>query len=81
MRFFGFDSFKGLPELRGEDTATADFEPGQYSCSADLVKRKLKDSGVPLKRIKLIEGWFEDTCNVQILQEYKIKKADENAVR
>lgn len=33
MRFFAFDSFEGLPEVKGEDEKHKHFYKGQYACS------------------------------------------------
>ena len=46
MRFFGFDSFRGLPEVHGVDaTPDEDFYPGQYAASKDEVLRNLNARG------------------------------------
>jgi O-methyltransferase len=38
MRFYGFDSFSGLPPVRGRDPTTLqEFDEGQYACSKDRV--------------------------------------------
>ena len=64
MRFFGFDSFKGLPEVKGRDkTSSNDFYEGQYSCSKEQVLKNLKSKGIDEKRTFLVEGFFEDSLN------------------
>ncbi|HEY3918790.1 MAG TPA: TylF/MycF/NovP-related O-methyltransferase [Stellaceae bacterium] len=62
MRFVAFDSFQGLPVLRGIDLDGADFRAGQYACSREDVARNLRESGVDLSKVEFVAGWYEDTC-------------------
>ena len=76
MRFVGFDSFEGLPEIKGIDKKGFEhFREGSYSFDyASLVKR-LKSSGVRGDKIKIIKGWYSDTLNKKTLEEESLKKA------
>lgn len=75
MRFFAFDSFKGLPSLNEKDTSTGDFAPGQYSCDLECFKANIINLGVPLERVTPVKGWFEDTCNLKTAYEHQLEKA------
>src|SRR3989344_126154 len=68
MRFLGFDSFEGLPEIVGIDASTGEFKKGDYSASLDAVKGALAKSGVDMKRLTLVPGWF-DTSLTPVLRE------------
>ena len=75
MRFFGFDSFRGLPEIRGIDkTERQFFYEGQYSYSKEKVIRNLRKKGVDWNRTFLIDGFFSETLNEQTRDRYKMKK-------
>jgi hypothetical protein len=42
MRFFAFDSFQGLPEIRGNAAAgPCHYHEGQYACTADEFQRRI----------------------------------------
>lgn len=76
MRFFGFDSFQGLPPVVGVDlTREEHFYAGQFACSLDRVKKRLTEHGVDWKRTFLIEGFFNDTLHAQTRAQYKMTKA------
>jgi hypothetical protein len=59
-RFFGFDSFEGLP-------ASADSEgkglwmAGQCACSLETATVLLDSRGVDWSKVHLVKGWFSDT--------------------
>lgn len=75
MRFFGFDSFKGLPKVQGRDETKEDvFYEGQYSCSKDNVVENLNSKGVDWNRTFLIEGFFEDSLNAKAKEKYRMNK-------
>lgn len=75
MRFFGFDSFKGLPKVQGEDKTKAEvFYEGQYACSKDQVTKNLSTKGVDWSKTLLIEGFFEDSLNEQAKEKYQMGK-------
>jgi len=75
MRFFGFDSFAGLPEVDGVDrTRDGDFYRGQYACSKEQVIRNLDSKGVDWNRTFLVEGFFEQTLNERTCRELGVER-------
>lgn len=75
MRFFGFDSFAGLPPPRGIDvTANEDFYGGQYACSKAEVERNLTARGVDWDRTFLIEGYFESSLTPGTRQRFGMER-------
>ena len=75
MRFFAFDSFEGLPESQGIDSLGDDFSKGKYSFSEADFREKLDQSGVPMKKVEIVPGWFSDTCTDETIRKHAIKKA------
>lgn len=75
MRFFGFDSFAGLPEPRGIDiTADQHFYKGQFACSKAVVERNLDAKGVDWDRTFLIEGFFSESLTAKTRRKYGMKR-------
>lgn len=75
MRFFGFDSFDGLPEVKGEDKKANFFVPGDYSCSKDEVVQLLSDHDFDWNRGTLIEGFFEDSLTDSLYRKHGMDPA------
>lgn len=74
MRFFGFDSFEGLPEVtEGPDTSTDDFYEGQYSCSYDAVYGALDEKGVDWDRTTLVRGFFDQSLTPELREQHAMK--------
>ena len=75
MRYFGFDSFEGLPEPKGLDkTDEEHFYKGQYACSLETVRRTLTEHGMDWDTAYLIKGYFNQTLNEQTCREYDMGK-------
>jgi hypothetical protein len=67
MQFYGFDSFAGLPPVRGRDqTQDDEFYEGQYACSKEKVVANLNAKGVDWSRTHLVEGYFEHSLNDEL---------------
>ena len=75
MRFFGFDSFTGLPEVQGEDKKAGLFVSGDYSCSKQEVAQSLSDHGFDWSRGALIEGFFDQSLDGSLYEEYGMRPA------
>lgn len=71
-RFFGFDSFEGLPEVTEEKKK--DFYKGQYACSYDSVVKNLDAQGVDWKRTTLVKGFFDQSLTLKIRAKHKMGK-------
>lgn len=76
MRFFAFDSFEGLPEIRGNDAdGPCHYHQGQYACNAAEFQRRISQAGVDLSRVQLVSGWYDDTLNEATRKKLPIRKA------
>lgn len=73
-RLFGFDSFEGLPELGPSDSNIV-WYPGQFKCSYETAVNRLKSRGVDFKRTHLIKGFFSETLNDNLINNYELKTA------
>jgi O-methyltransferase len=75
MRYFGFDSFHGLPEIKGLDkTKEENFYKGQYCAPKDRVIRDVTSAGVNWDNAFLIEGYFNQSLNIQTKEDHKMDK-------
>lgn len=64
MRCFAFDSFQGLPSPSNVDVLngyTSNFKEGDFACSRKEFEENLRAQGVDMTRVRIIEGWFQDT--------------------
>ena len=75
MRFFAFDSFQGLPGLVSVDRRTNAFEQGLYACDMSSFLRNLRNSGVDMRKVVAVPGWFEDTCREETIKRFGMKAA------
>lgn len=75
MRFFGFDSFEGLPKPEGIDvTEEEHFYARQYEWPIEAVRKSLDEHGVDWDKTFLIKGYFSDTLNEQTRSQYNIQR-------
>lgn len=72
MRFFGFDSFQGLP--KGTDEEHDILQKGFYGCTFEKMKGCLKRRGVDPNKITWIKGWYNKTLNDKTIKKYDMGK-------
>jgi O-methyltransferase len=60
-RLWLFDSFQGLPTPTMADGPSAPALAGEVVGDRACVEDRLRRTGVPLDRIRIVEGWFHDT--------------------
>jgi hypothetical protein len=58
MNFWLFDSFEGLPEVRGEDK-DGPFETGEFKFDRQSYERTLEANNVDLTRVHIVPGYFD----------------------
>jgi hypothetical protein len=75
MRFFAFDSFRGLPEPGPLDSRSEDFTEGMYASTEDEFLDNLKLHAVDTSKVVTVPGWFEVTCQQQTIVSHRMKSA------
>ena len=68
-RFFGFDSFAGLPD----DAERDGWVPGLYAASRSVAEWHLRRLGV-LDRVTLVEGWFDETLTPATIEKQQLER-------
>jgi hypothetical protein len=74
LRFFGFDSFEGLPENSAIDDDEP-WNPKQFKCDIEFTRKFLSNRGVNWDRVFLLKGWFLDTLNRGTVEKFSIRRA------
>jgi O-methyltransferase len=78
MRFFGFDSFEGLPKATPIDVAPGQEEwigEGGFCASLDEVRGLMPAKALAEGRIRLVKGWFEATLTKDLRQALELREA------
>jgi len=71
IRYFAFDSFKGLPPLSDSDKGHSRFSTGRYDCSQESFIKQIQYSGVDLKKIVINPGFY----NESLTKDFKVKNS------
>lgn len=77
MRCFAFDSFQGLPRPSNVDALngyTSNFQEGDFACSKKEFEENLRVQRIDMTRVRIIEGWFQDTLSDQTAAALGIEK-------
>ena len=61
IKFFAYDSFKGLPKVEQDHQFGSRWSEGSLSTSAEEFKRLILKSGYKLDNVTLIEGFYNET--------------------
>jgi hypothetical protein len=80
MRFFGFDSFEGLPETTTcgppkPGGSPAAFAAGNYACSQDEFEATLRRNEVDISKVTLIPGFYSESLTESLKTELAIDSA------
>jgi hypothetical protein len=75
MRFWGFDSFRGLPPVEGRDRYHGDFVESQFAADRAWVEDRLRAEGFDWERGALVEGFFEESLTPEVKQRLGVRPA------
>ena len=70
VKFYGFDSFEGLPEFKRKSALDHVWKPGSMAFSEKDFWQSLKDHGMYLDKIEVIKGFFNDTLTKGLQKKY-----------
>jgi O-methyltransferase len=73
MRYFGFDSFFGLPEITGVDRSGT-FKEGEFSAYREDVEYYLERYGVDWSQTFLVEGFFSKTLIDETVHQHRLRR-------
>ena len=74
VRLFGFDSFEGLPQDAATDD-TQTWQAGQFNSPLEATVANLSAKGVDSSRVRLVDGWYDETLAPESAATYDIGKA------
>jgi hypothetical protein len=66
MRFWGFDSFQGLPEFSDEKDSI--WAPGQFACNVDEFHRIARRNGFQENEYELVQGYYNESLTPGLRQ-------------
>ncbi|MCP3959947.1 MAG: hypothetical protein GY719_19045 [bacterium] len=72
VRFFGFDSFEGLPSEAEWD---GPWSEGEFRSDIEFTRKRLTEGGVDWDRTELVKGFFSDTLTLELRQQHSLEKA------
>jgi|LSQX01.1.fsa_nt_gb hypothetical protein len=75
IKFYGFDSFEGLPDIQGVDAQYPEFKQGEFSSTEKEFYKDLKRGGVDISRVTTIAGWYDKTLNEELQKKLPVKEA------
>jgi O-methyltransferase len=76
MMFYAFDSFEGLPEIKGIDAkGYRCFNKGEYFCSLDKFVKIISGKGVDMTKVITVPGWYDEVLNDATKKKLPLKKA------
>jgi hypothetical protein len=75
MKFYAFDSFRGLPEPKGVDAHSDQFRGGTIVFGLDDFKKELSRQEIDLNKVRIVPGWFKDTLNAETKKKLDVKSA------
>ena len=75
MRYFAFDSFDGLPELKGVDKGHPIFCKGRYDCNERDFRRNIQANGVDMSKVITVPGFYDKSLTDDIKKRHGIKAA------
>jgi O-methyltransferase len=74
LRLVGFDSFQGMPEgVEAEDDPR--WRAGELYSDVELTRRNLARLNVPLDRVDLVPGWFEESLTDETRNRLGLERA------
>ena len=75
IRFFAFDSFEGLPEIKGVDNESIQFRKGQFECNIFKFKKILRKNKINFLKTFLIKGWYDEVLNNNLKMKHNLNNA------